>query len=130
MQHRNQPESSSAAGADQAPSPVSSTGTAAQAHRRKLTLRTRTGGVWTAVGISAAVLVLLLIFILENGQSVKISYLGAHGRLPLGIALLFSAAGGALLTIALGTARMVQLRRLARRRDKASQDLISPTINS
>ena len=45
-----------------------------------------------AVGFFAVVLLLLLIFILQNGTQVSVSYLGAHGHLPLGVALLL--AGG------------------------------------
>src|SRR5579862_6498557 len=36
--------------------------------------RTRIGGTWVGLGISAIVLLLLLIFILENGKSVDIGY--------------------------------------------------------
>ena len=56
--------------------------------------RTRTGGVWVASVLFALVLVLLLIFILENGQRASISDFGAHGHLPLGVALLFAALRG------------------------------------
>ena len=57
----------------------------------------------------AIVLILLLIFILENTQSVKISYFGASGHVALGVALLFAAVGGALLVGILGAARIAQL---------------------
>src|ERR1039457_238645 len=53
--------------------------------------RTRIGGVWVASALFAVVLLLLLIFILENGQRVDIGYFGAHGHLPLGVALLLAA---------------------------------------
>ena len=81
-------------------------------HRIK---RTRTGGIWVAVGFFAVVLLLLLIFILQNGQKVNISYMGAHGHLPLGVALLLAAVCGVLLVILAGTARISQLRATARR---------------
>jgi uncharacterized integral membrane protein len=77
--------------------------------------RTRIGGVWIAAVLSAVVLLLLLIFILENGQSVAISYFGAHGHLPLGVALLLSAVLGVLLVVIPGTGRIIQLRITARR---------------
>ena len=54
-------------------------------------------------------------FILENTQSVKVSYFGLGGHLPLGVALLLAAIGGALLVGIVGTARIVQLRRRVRR---------------
>lgn len=76
--------------------------------------RTRVGGVWVAAAFFALVLLLLLIFILENSQSVEISYFGAHGHLQLGVALLFAAVLGRLLVAIPGTWRIFQLRRAAR----------------
>jgi lipopolysaccharide assembly protein A len=81
-------------------------------HRIK---RTRTSGIWVAVGFFAVVLLLLLIFILQNGAQVSVSYLGMHGRLPLGVALLLSAVCGVLLVVLAGAARISQLRATARR---------------
>src|SRR5690349_15586449 len=81
-------------------------------HRIK---RTRTGGIWVAVGFFAVILLLLLIFILQNGTQVSVSYLGMHGHLPLGVALLLAAVCGVLLVVLAGTARIGQLRATARR---------------
>src|SRR3984885_1615326 len=77
--------------------------------------RTRMGGLWLASGSFAVVLLLLLIFILENGKSVDVAYFGAHGHLPLGVALLLAAVLGILMVVIPGTARIVQLRLTARR---------------
>ena len=76
---------------------------------------TRISGLWFAVAFFAVVLLFLLIFILQNGRDVGISYLGMHGRLPLGVALLLSAVTGVLLTILAGAARISQLHAVARR---------------
>jgi uncharacterized integral membrane protein len=76
--------------------------------------RTRVGQARIAAVLFALVLVLLLIFILQNNQSVEISYLGAHGHLPLGVALLFAAILGILLLAIPGTWRIIQLRRANR----------------
>ena len=73
------------------------------------------GAVWFAAASFAVILVLLLIFILQNSRKVQISYLGAHGHLPLGVTLLFAAVLGILLVVIPGTARIIQLRILARR---------------
>jgi len=81
-------------------------------HRIK---RTRTGGIWVAVGFFAVILLLLLIFILQNNTEVGVSYLGMHGHLPLGVALLLAAVCGVLLVVLAGTARIGQLRATARR---------------
>jgi len=59
---------------------------------------------------------LLLIFILQNGQRAQVSFLGAHGHLPKGVALLLAAVFGVLLVALPGTARIIQLRMLSRRR--------------
>jgi uncharacterized integral membrane protein len=81
--------------------------------------RTRTSGLWVAVGFFAVILLLLLIFILQNGTEVSVSYLGMHGRLPLGVAMLLSAVCGVILVVLAGAARISQLRAVARRHRRA-----------
>jgi putative membrane protein len=81
-------------------------------------LHTRTSAAFKAFAAGTVVLLLLLIFILENTQSVKISYFGATGHMALGVALLLAAVGGALLIAVVGTARISQLRKHARRRGR------------
>ena len=80
---------------------------------------TRISGLWIAVAIFAVVLLFLLIFILENGRDVDIAYLGAHGHLPLGVALLLAAVCGVLLAILAAAARMAQLHSAARKHRRA-----------
>jgi uncharacterized integral membrane protein len=75
---------------------------------------TRLSGAWTAVVIGLIALVLILVFILQNLQSVQISFLVFHGHLPLAIALLFAVILGATIVLAFGGARILQLRRVAR----------------
>jgi uncharacterized integral membrane protein len=77
--------------------------------------RTRMGGLWVTAVLGAVVLLLLLIFILENEHQVSISYFGAHGHLPLGVALLLAAVLGVLLVVIPGTGRIIQLRVTAHR---------------
>ena len=76
---------------------------------------TRTGTAFGALIAGAIVLILLLVFVLENTESVNISFFCASGHLPLGVALLLAAIGGALLTGIVGSARIIQLRRHVRR---------------
>jgi uncharacterized integral membrane protein len=80
---------------------------------------TRTSGLWISVIGFALLLLLLGIFLLQNGQKVQISYLGADGHLPLAVAMLLSAVAGALLVATAGVARVLQLRHTARRERKA-----------
>lgn len=81
--------------------------------------RTRISGLWVAVACFAVALLLLLIFILQNSHTVEVSYFGAHGHLPLGVALLLAAVAGVLLIVAPGAARIIQLRRTAHRHRNA-----------
>jgi lipopolysaccharide assembly protein A len=76
---------------------------------------TRTSMVWTMVGIGVVLLVAILVFILQNGQRVRMRFLMVNGTLPLGVALLFAALLGALLVLVAGAARVLQLRVVARR---------------
>ncbi|GAA2152682.1 hypothetical protein GCM10009760_49640 [Kitasatospora kazusensis] len=76
--------------------------------------RTRTGATWVGIGLFSVVLLLLLIFILENGHHVDVAYFGFHGHVPLGVALLLAAVFGVLLVAIPGTARILQLRRAAK----------------
>jgi uncharacterized integral membrane protein len=92
------------------------TGEAPAAPSRHPLRRTRFSGAWTAVASFAIVLLLLLIFILQNSRSVEVSYFGAHGHLPLGVALLLAAVCGGLLVGLAGGARILELRATARRR--------------
>jgi uncharacterized integral membrane protein len=97
--------------------------------------RTRIGGLWIGAALFALILLLLLIFILENGQRVSIGYFGAHGHLPLGVALLLAAVLGVLLVVIPGTGRIIQLRITARRHQRidaqtATATPTPPTANS
>ncbi len=82
--------------------------------------RSRAGGLWVAAVVFALVLLVLLIFVLENGQRADVSFFGAHGHLPMGVALLLAAVFGILLVALPGTARIVQLRMLGRRGSRAA----------
>ena len=101
-----------------APEPAAPPAAAPQQLPQHRIKRTRTGGIWVAVGFFAVILLLLLIFILQNNTDVSVSYLGMHGHLPLGVALLLAAVCGVLLVVLAGTARIGQLRATARRHRK------------
>ena len=78
--------------------------------------RTRTSAAWIAICAAALVSVALIVFLLQNTRKVEVSFLWLHGTLPLALALLVAAVGSAILTMVFGTARITQLRRLARQR--------------
>jgi uncharacterized integral membrane protein len=77
--------------------------------------RTRFSGLWVGVTVAAVVLLILLVFIIQNGQSVTISIFGGSMHLPLGVALLLAAICGVLLVAIPGYGRIIQLRRAMRR---------------
>ena len=59
--------------------------------------RTRIAGVWLGVIVGVVVLVFLLVFIIQNSQSVKVSFFSGSVHMPLGVALLLAVIGGVLL---------------------------------
>ena len=72
--------------------------------------RTRISETWMAVIMAALVIALLLVFILQNTTSVKVSFFTAHGTMPLGVALLVAVVGGVLLAGVVASLRILQLR--------------------
>jgi uncharacterized integral membrane protein len=77
--------------------------------------RSRAGGLWVVLVAFALVLLLLMIFVLQNGGRFDVYYLGAHGRLPMGVALLLAAIFGVLLVAVPTGVRIGQLRLIAAR---------------
>jgi putative membrane protein len=100
------PPSANGSAAPAAPAP------APPAHKG---LRTRISGLRTGLIAAFAGLIVVMIFIIQNAHAVNISFLGAHLRLSLAVALFFAAIAGALIMAAAGTARITQLRRIMRR---------------
>ena len=80
---------------------------------------TRAAALWTSLIAGFLILIVLLIFIAQNTDSVEMSFLGWHWSLPLGVQILLAAVCGGLLTVAVGTARIFQLRRAAKRNLRA-----------
>jgi uncharacterized integral membrane protein len=76
--------------------------------------------VWTMVSIGVILLFAILVFILQNGQRVRVRFLVVNGTLPLGAALLFAALLGALLVLVAGAARVLQPRVVSRRHRRAT----------
>lgn len=79
------------------------------------TEHSRIGATWVALGAFLVVLILLAVFILQNSNQVRITYFGASGTMSFGVAMLLSAVAGALLTLLIGSARILQLKMKGRR---------------
>ncbi|BBY81455.1 DUF1049 domain-containing protein [Mycolicibacterium pulveris] len=76
---------------------------------------TRAAALWSALIAGFVILIVLLVFIMQNTDSTTINFFVWEWNLPVGVAILLAAVCGGLLAVAIGTARMVQLRRAAKR---------------
>jgi uncharacterized integral membrane protein len=83
--------------------------------------RTRLSASWTAVVAAAIVLIALVIFIGQNTQQSSVNFLGAHGKAPTAVVLLIAALAGAVIVIAVGVARILQLRKTAKQARRGAQ---------
>lgn len=77
---------------------------------------TRAAATWTGLIVGAIVLVLLLVFILQNLDSVPVNLFVWTFDLPLGVAMLMAAIAGALVMALAGGVRIIQIRRAAKRK--------------
>jgi uncharacterized integral membrane protein len=81
---------------------------------------TRAGAAWVATGAGLLLLILLIVFILQNSTKVDVRFLGLSGTIPLGMALLIAAVGGGVVVAIAGVTRVTQLRLNARRTRRAA----------
>jgi len=76
---------------------------------------TRAASLWSSLTAGFLILIVLLIFITQNTESATLTFFGWRWTLPLGVAILLAAVGGGLITVLVGTARIFQLRRAAKK---------------
>ncbi|MCU1697270.1 MAG: rane protein [Mycobacterium sp.] len=81
---------------------------------------TRAAALWSALIVGFVILIVLLIFIAQNTDSATYHFLGWNWSLPNGVAILLAAVLGGLVTTLAGAARIVQLRRAAKKNYKAA----------
>ena len=81
---------------------------------------TRVSRAWNGV-VPALVWTFILVFIFQNLHKTRVSFLVFSGTLPLAVALLAAAGFGGLFVLALGSIRMVQLRKVIRRSQAKNQ---------
>ncbi|MCX8558689.1 MULTISPECIES: lipopolysaccharide assembly protein LapA domain-containing protein [Mycolicibacterium] len=81
---------------------------------------TRTAALWSALVLGFLILILLLVFVIQNDTPVDIVLLGwkLH-QVQLGVTILLAAIAGGLLTFAVATTRILQLRLAAKKNLKA-----------
>ena len=81
---------------------------------------TRAAALWSSLILGFLVLIVLLIFIAQNTASTQFAFLTWRWDLPLGVAILFAAVCGGLITALVSAARMFQLRRVAKKNLEAA----------
>src|ERR1019366_3417540 len=77
--------------------------------------KSRAGQAWKSLVPALLAAAVMLVFVFQNLQDAKVSFLMFSGRFPVALALLVAAALGALVTFCLGSVRIVQLRKAFRR---------------
>jgi uncharacterized integral membrane protein len=82
---------------------------------------TRAAALWSALVVGFLILIVLLVFILQNTDSTTVHLFGWAWSLPVGVAILLAAVGGGLVTFLAGTVRIIQLRRAAKKNYKVAK---------
>lgn len=77
--------------------------------------RTVAGSTWVAMIIGALLLILLLVFIMQNPKAVELKLFAWEFSVPSGVGFLLAAIVGALIMALVGGVRMFELRRAAKR---------------
>ena len=87
----------------------------------------KTAGLWISLILGAIVLVMLLIFVIQNNKSASFVYFATEFQLPLGVAMLLAAIAGALVMALVGSVRMMQMgwtiRKLRKQQEKIQRTL-------
>lgn len=81
------------------------------------------GAMWTALILGLLILVLLLVFIVQNNEPADFEYMVWSFRLPLGVAMLLAAVAGALVMALVGSVRLFTLGHRLRRLEKEREDI-------
>ncbi|MEJ5996995.1 LapA family protein [Corynebacterium sp. H130] len=78
------------------------------------------GGTWVALIFGILLLILLLVFILQNQQHVDLNLFTWSFSVPVGVGFLLAAIAGALIMTIVGGIRMLELRRQVKASRKAT----------
>lgn len=82
---------------------------------------TKAAATWTGLVIGVVVLVLLMVFILQNLDKVTVNLFFWEFSIPLGVILLLAAITGAVIMVLAGGIRIVQIRRMAKKATTAAR---------
>ena len=83
-------------------------------HGKKQPASTRASRAWVTIFPAIVLLAIILLFVFQNLRRVQVNFATASGYIPLALALLVSSALGGLLVLAVGSIRIVQLRKVIR----------------
>jgi uncharacterized integral membrane protein len=83
--------------------------------------RTRTGSALVATVLGLVLALLMLVFVVQNGERQQYEFLWTDFSLPSGVAMLVAAIVGGLVVALIGLGRIVQIRLAARRHRKADR---------
>jgi uncharacterized integral membrane protein len=100
------------------PEAVPATGAVAPAGEPPVIPSTRTASAWVSLAAGMVFLVVVLVFILQNLDTIRVTFFWVHWRIPLALDLLFATVLGGLIVFTAGSLRMLQLRKAARRQAK------------
>lgn len=81
---------------------------------------TRAARTWTRLVPAMAVLAVIVVFVFQNLRAARVGFLMFSGTIPLAAALLGAVALGVVATVALGSVRIIQLRKLLHRQGRPS----------
>jgi uncharacterized integral membrane protein len=115
----SEPTSADGAGATTGPARTEGTGEH-EAPEMRVT-RTRTGSALVATVLGLVLALLMLVFVVQNGDRQQYEFLWTDFSLPAGVAMLFAAIVGGLVVALIGLGRIVQIRLAARRHRKADR---------
>jgi uncharacterized integral membrane protein len=77
--------------------------------------RTRASTTYAGVGVGLLVLIVVLIFVVQNLHEATVHFITLRFKLPQGVIVLASAVAGGLIVLLVSLARVIQLRLAARR---------------
>ena len=77
---------------------------------KKVKATTRAGVIWAFTIVAIVVLILLVIFMMQNQAQATVYFLGLQGQMALGVTMLLAAVGGAVVVAVVAAVRIIQLR--------------------
>lgn len=89
-----------------------------ESRRERAAARLRTNTAYAALAAGLLLAIAVVVFIVQNLQTVHFDFIALHGEFPLAVGLLLAAVCGALAVFIPGSVRIIQLRRTARRHRK------------